>query len=633
MIAVSNLNTSFLMPNRMQIPDDSKVIFEGVNGEPKIIYGDMRWDLKFLATAHKSDCVIIYNKKTLSGTPSLVEEVKFVTYALIEHHLTHSTPSPTSYYCWHSSLNDLAHYAQKNKVTLTVCLTKPETFEDYYNTSKRRGKHITLSILKTLFSLGPEVLGWGALDPAWLNLDREEKKQKQNQTLVIPQRIYLGAICFLKDYVSNFDINSDAIEALIKLLNSNTNYGRMQQAKSSSTPNTHPDFNQALVLHGLYDFATRYCWRNVLDVANYLSSVQFACKTLIHIFSGMRDDEAYSLLTDCLRHETVDGEIGFWLHGKTTKMSGYRKPAAWVTSEDVQPAVNAAIKIANWIAKYEKPKGTCPLFPNVNHFKFCISNSRSSNFYGLANLTHHRFNNVFDLMDSEITKEDIKEIKFIEYTRNWGIETKYVVSKRWHFTTHQFRRSLAYYAIDSSLVSFPSLKSQLQHIRMRMTVHYTKGGNQSRKHIGEFKEHMCEEFSHVRLTVAALSYIKDVPLSDERLTGGHGNFVEIRIKPLGKAAILNSREETVRHVVQGIMSYKARATGGCMSNSPCHKHLINPLTACHGCRDGVVNPRLLLIAVNTYTNFMETLPSDSPEHKTCSLELEGAQKILNNYAA
>lgn len=615
----------------MNTPDPAEVIFAGVNGEPKVIYGQMRWDLKFLGTANKSDCVIIFNKQTLIETPSLIEEVKFVTYTLMMQHLTHSSPKPTSYYYWHSIVNDVAHYAQKNKLSLVDCLTNVEFFEDYYNTTKRRTKNQILPILKSLFSLGPEALGWGALHPDWLMLNQEKKQRKQHQTLVIPQRIYLGAINFLKDYLADFEANSGAIEGLVKMLCSNPSYGRSQSGKASISLIAHSNFTQVLTQHRLNEFASRHCWRNVLDVGFYLSSVQFACKTLIHIFSGMRDDEAYSLKPNCLKEETVDGQTGLWLHGITTKVHGYRKPTAWVTSEDVRPAINAACKIGNWIAQYANPKGTLPLFPNVSHFTFGMGHKRSNQSYDLANLTHHRFNKLFDSMDSVITTEDMKEIKFIEYNRNWDIETRYIASKRWHFTSHQFRRSLAYYAIDSSLVSFPSLKTQLQHIRMRMTVHYTKGGNQSLKHIGDLKKHMCEELSLVRSTVEALSYIKDVRLSDQRLTGGHGNFVEIRVKPLGEAAILDSREETVKHVIQGILSYKVRATGGCMSNSVCHKHLINPLTACHGCRDGVVNPRLLLIAVKTYTDFMETLEPNSPEHHTCSVELEGAKKILDNY--
>jgi hypothetical protein len=339
----------------------------------------------------------------------------------------------------------------------------------------------------------------------------------------------------------------------------------------------------------------------------------------------MRDDEAYSLLPGCLREEWVDGELGYWLHGITTKGYGRKQPAAWVTSVDIRQAINACEGICNWIKKACGIKRTIPLFSNISHFTFALAHKRTKPNEAdnkLANLTHVTFNRIFNSPEFIITKEDSVEVQFIEYTRNWDIENVYVTGAQWNFTTHQFRRSLAYYGIESGLIRYSSLHEQLQHIRMRMTTHYSKGGKAANSLIGHSQFHFKHELKRVSSIVQALDYVKTILLSDEKIYGGHGKHVERNIKPLGRDQILQNRQKTVEHVQAGLIAYTSRATGGCMSANACHRHLIHPFSACTGCADAVLIPSRIRLAIATFKNFITSLHPNSPEHISATHELE-----------
>jgi hypothetical protein len=590
-------------------------------------YCDWLWDYRSHVASNKGEGVLYFNKEPYLSNPGILQDVRYLLWILINRHFEiNQFHSVSAYLNWSSVFHHLSRYCLEEGIDIGTCLSEEAIFVKFVEShcpSSRKSTAVT--IFKILFSLHAGLVGCQMFDIYHSNFGTLTEPSEEEQTLVVPSRLLCHGIKTTKKIISDFTQHLVNLKQFtLKLHREAAGFSEAQelQHQAKIAPKL---FNNMVDRYGLRYLSECYNWDSAASFGRYLSEVQFSCKTLVHIYSGMRDDEAYSLLPGCLREEWVDGELGYWLHGITTKGYGRKQPAAWVTSVDIRQAINACEGICNWIKKACGIKRTIPLFSNISHFTFALAHKRTKPNEAdnkLANLTHVTFNRIFNSPEFIITKEDSVEVQFIEYTRNWDIENVYVTGAQWNFTTHQFRRSLAYYGIESGLIRYSSLHEQLQHIRMRMTTHYSKGGKAANSLIGHSQFHFKHELKRVSSIVQALDYVKTILLSDEKIYGGHGKHVERNIKPLGRDQILQNRQKTVEHVQAGLIAYTSRATGGCMSANACHRHLIHPFSACTGCADAVLIPSRIRLAIATFKNFITSLHPNSPEHISATHELE-----------
>lgn len=597
-----------------------------LNGETVSAYGDWLWDFRHFVTSNKGEGILYFNKEPYLSNPGILQDVKHLLWILIKLNFEKKKTHPLSAYLrWASVFHSLSNYCIKEDVSIGACLAQETLCLDFvHHFCPQPRKKTAATMLKTLFSLPIEEIGCKMFDAYRSKFSTFTESNQEEQTLVIPSRLLFKCIKTTKNIVSDFNLHSDNLKLLTLELH-------LETEKYSGTRQYLQDgkispirFKELIDKYRLRELSENYQWNSAISFGRFLSEVQFLSKTLIHIYSGMRDDEAYSLLPGCLCDETVDGELGYWLHGITTKGYGRRQPAAWVTSVDICPAIAACEAICEWIKTACKIERAIPLFSNISHFAFALSHNRTKpNEDGskFSNLTHATFNRIFKTSAFVITENDSTEVQFIEYARNWDIEKIYITGVHWHFTTHQFRRSLAYYGIESGLIRFSSLHEQLQHIRMQMTTHYSKGGSVATSLIGNAATHFQHEFKRVTSIVRALDYVKTILLSDEQLIGGYGKHIEKNIKPLGREHILIHRQKTIEQVQAGLLAYTPRATGGCMNPSPCHRHLINPLSACIGCAHAALIPSRIRLAISTFNNFLASLQPNSPEHISAINEL------------
>lgn len=596
------------------------------NGKIISAYGDDTWDFRTFLHANKAEGIIYFNKEPYLSNPGLLKDVKHLLWTLINRQLDiKKIHSITSYTRWSSVLHCISEYCVKEEVSIATFLTHDGICLNFLQKfCPQPRKKTAESIIKNLFSIPTNQLGCIMFDAYNIKFGKETSDTQEEQTLVIPSRLLCLCIRTTKKIITDFTTHASKIKRLtLKLHKECKKYSGIDHYLTSAKISP-IRFNRLIEEYGLRALSVNYGWNNAVSFGRYLSEVQFASKTLIHIYSGMRDDEAYSLLPGCLCEETVDGHLGYWLHGITTKGYRRRQPAAWVTSIDVRPAIEACETLCKWIKLACNIDGALPLFSNISYFAFSISHNRTQfDIKGqkLANLTHITFNRLFKTPAFVILENDYTEIKYIEYARNWELEDTYIEGMHWNFTTHQFRRSLAYYGIESGLIRFSSLHEQLQHIRMRMTTHYSKGGTAAMSLIGNSSAHFQYEYKKITTIVRALDYVKTILLSEERLIGGHGKHIENNIKPLGKEQILMNRQKTVEQMQAGLIAYTPRATGGCVNPSPCHRHLLQPLTACIGCAHAALSPARIRLAISTFNGFLLTLLKNSPEYISAKSEL------------
>lgn len=97
------------------------------------------------------------------------------------------------------------------------------------------------------------------------------------------------------------------------------------------------------------------------------------------------------------------------------------------------------------------------------------------------------------------------------------------LSENYKFSTHQLRRSFAYYLIGYELCSYPQLKQQFSHVSMAMTRHYAKNASKFQK-IRKKKENLAHAIDEERNNQQAQLYLNIYQklANNERVAGGKG---------------------------------------------------------------------------------------------------------------
>ncbi|MFO7074143.1 integrase, partial [Pseudomonas aeruginosa] len=171
-----------------------------------------------------------------------------------------------------------------------------------------------------------------------------------HQHPVIPTRIYLEVINSLGDWMDLIYPKRNAIERFLDCF-SNPYYGYTedhQKTISGGPAELQPDFSRALLQHKLGNIFSgdlQCAGRGVLSSA--ILKMQWILKTVIHVYTGMRDQEVMLLPYDCVELEDVvaatlddqdvsrDKPMIVKVLSSTTKFTGYRKTASWLATDEV----------------------------------------------------------------------------------------------------------------------------------------------------------------------------------------------------------------------------------------------------------------------------------------------------------
>lgn len=205
-----------------------------------------------------------------------------------------------------------------------------------------------------------------------------------------------------------------------------------------------------------------------------------------------------------------------------------------------------------------------------------------------------------------------------------------VVGEVWNFKSHQYRRSLAIYSIQSGLVSLGALQKQLKHTFREMTLYYANGASLARKIFDLPKEHIAKDFDKLKPELDALSYIKEVLFSNENLHGTQGRLVEKNYQEEDLNIFLaENRERTIKKFKQGDIAYKETALGACVSLEACDSSLTRSFTACLECDSSILKKSKLEKTIEQQKKFLHLLNKNSIEYRTELEELKSLENIQN----
>ncbi|MGP9631382.1 hypothetical protein ACT3TA_18415, partial [Halomonas sp. AOP42-C1-46] len=237
------------------------------------------------------------------------------------------------------SLNDLLDDGNIKKILL------PSFAEQAANQMK-----FMLQLLKELFDLrvkNPE-FKFAPSDYAIIELlqalyDKHPKQQasEPQQTKLIPSRLYAALISALKSELDDFNANADAIVELFRQRKLDPRFALPECHASSYKDSV--AWKGIMAQYGLNSWFKSRSIANWLDLYAYISEVQSAAKYWIHLFTGMRANEARHLPADAYTTMKAGGADIHILRGYTSKIAGQNQTETfWMTAEIIEKGVIAA---------------------------------------------------------------------------------------------------------------------------------------------------------------------------------------------------------------------------------------------------------------------------------------------------
>ncbi|MDF5388337.1 hypothetical protein P3683_25810, partial [Vibrio parahaemolyticus] len=154
-----------------------------------------------------------------------------------------------------------------------------------------------------------------------------------------------------------------------------------------------------------------------------------------------------------------------------------------------------------------------------------------------------RFCNQFNFI---VTEEDFAECLESNPRSLNRVKKDVTVGNPWHMTTHQFRRTLAFYCIKNRLGTLVALKQQFKHLYLAMTEWYTNGGRLASLRDLKVDEQVQKALDEINAETTANKIFKQWH-SDEMLSGTHGKAI---MKMRGDVPIIYSSWDIIYKAVK-----------------------------------------------------------------------------------
>ncbi|HGQ7284852.1 TPA: integrase [Pseudomonas aeruginosa] len=635
-------------------PSSDFVLCRDAKGNATAVYGERVWDFNPYRLSAKKLARIRFDtvfNESGQQQQALIEEAKHLLYCLIYFagggrlgKLSAST------FCQYWLLLRLAIqfcYEQKQKpmvgvLSLRQIFTVPVYLAAFIGQSSF-DKKVFSGVLKGLARVGEERLGYAVINPAKFNLSRPEHKQHP----VIPTRIYLNLINLTGDLLNQLYVGVGRFESFIACFadeHYGITYDRQNSLGVGGKAHWRPDMGRAIKDHGLTSvFVGDFECSGRRNLQLRLLRMQYVVKTVIHLYTGMRDQEVMRMLYHCLSDQAVrqavvddqgierDKQRSVKLLSTTTKFTGYNKETAWFAPGEVVKAVKVAQAICRGLAKLYKIEldARCPLFLNPS----IVGYARNSAEVGVTSFTA-RGTQGTALHGLSIQPEDLQELAQSDPSRDFCNEPAFAVGQPWPLTSHQFRRSLAFYGSSSGFLSLPTLRAQFKHMTTKMSRYYANGYENLRTIFGYYDEkkkdfvlpsnHFAFEYQMAMPMSVANQLIADLLFNEEPLFGGTGSYMEKqkeRVKA-GEIQIEDVRADTEQRVKSGAISYRPTLLGGCTKAGRCDSYLLGDYTECLSCESAIIKPYKLNAAIEDAANELCSYAEGSGEYQIVKGDIE-----------
>lgn len=633
-------------------PAHDFVLCRDESGNATAVYGDLVWDFNpYRLSANKINRILFDTVFDESGQEqqALIEEAKHLLYCIIYFagggRRGVLSAGTLNQYWVVLRLAIKFCYEQKQKPMVGVLylqqLFTVPVYLGAFICQSGFSKRVLAGILQGLARVGKLRLGYAVLNPA--NFEGERSDHKQHP--VIPTQIYLKLINLTGDLLDQLHLGVGRFESFIACFADEyygITYVRQRCLGVGGKAYWRPDMAQAIKDHGLTSvFVGEFECPHLRSLQRCLSQMQYVVKAVIHLYTGMRDQEVMRIPYDCLSDQVVrqavvddqgierDEPQSVNVFSTTTKFTGFKKEGTWFAPGEVVRAIEVAQAICRGLAKLYKIEldTRCPLFLNPSILGF----TRNRAEVGVANLKDLGATALRRVL---IKKEDLEELAQSDPSRDFYNEPAFAVGQPWPLTSHQFRRSLSFYGSSSGFLSLPSLRVQFKHMTIEMARYYSNHYDNLRTIFGYYddkkkdfvlpRNHFAFEYQMAIPMSVANQLIADLLFNAEPLFGGTGSYMEKqkeRVKS-GEIQIEDVRAETELRVKNGEISYRPTLLGGCSKVGRCDSFLLGDYTECLSCVGAIIKPDKLNAAIKDATDELCSYAEGSGEYQIVKDDIE-----------
>lgn len=599
------------------------IISRDKDGKILSLYKDNVWNLKTYVSNPSQHGIIDFENRIESSNISDVKKLMFLLIVFGSGRNGSQYSVETLGHYFNDVMVPLSKFALENKTTITKIIENNILLNSYINNKcSNLGKvqclSSTLVFLDNLSNRSTQINFQRNKDIFKLLKSKiNDFSAEHHQTSIIPSRILAESIRQRWIQIEKIETN---LTNLIKFLDMCIESERFASSETMINKykwdcNKTLQWKEAINFYQLNNLFKKYSLKNRINFKGFITKIQGTCKHLLHAYTGMRNGEM--LNTQSNRLESVPTNSGICrIISTTSKFTGTNQNAKWVTSKEVERIIFILRSINQVIAKhYNLNLNDLPLFLSGNIF---VEKGK------IRDNENIRAKRKFDKRDElpldysslRLTIEDKQEIEEIDFNKNIrDLE----IGLPWEFKTHQYRRSLAIYSIQSGLVSLGALQIQMKHLFREMTLYYGNGASYARKLFDIPKEHIANDLDALKPELDTLAYIKNVIFSDEKLFGAHGSFVENNTKQNNhkfKTYFLENRDKTLKQFKNGEIAYKETALGGCIATEACDSRLTRSITACFDCHGGILKKSKVDNVIQKQKEFISFLDPSSIEYRT-----------------
>ena len=599
------------------------IISRDKDGKILSLYKDNVWNLKTYVSNPSQHGIIDFENRIESSNISDVKKLMFLLIVFGSGRNGSQYSVETLGHYFNDGMVPLSDFALENKTTITKIIENNILLNSYINNKcSNLGKvqclSSTLVFLDNLSNRSTQINFQRNKDIFELLKSKiNDFSAEHHQTSIIPSRILAESIRQRWIQIEEIETN---LTNLIKFLDMYIESERFASGETMINKykwdcNKTLQWKEAINFYQLNNLFKKYSLKNRINFKGFITKIQGTCRHLLHVYTGMRNGEMLNTQSNCL--ESVPTNSGICrIISTTSKFTGTNQNAKWVTSKEVERIIFILRSINQVIAKhYNLNLNDLPLFLSGNIF---VEKGK------IRDNENIRAKRKFDKRDElpldysslRLTIEDKQEIEEIDFNKNIrDLE----IGLPWEFKTHQYRRSLAIYSIQSGLVSLGALQIQMKHLFREMTLYYGNGASYARKLFDIPKEHIANDLDALKPELDTLAYIKNVIFSDEKLFGAHGSFVENNTKQNNhkfKTYFLENRDKTLKQFKNGEIAYKETALGGCIATEACDSRLTRSITACFDCHGGILKKSKVDNVIQKQKEFISFLDPSSIEYRT-----------------
>jgi len=640
------------------VPEDF-VICRSSDGTPTAIYGSNKWDLNPYNLAATKITVMHFSGGLDKASPKeqekLIAEMKYLMFCLMyfinSGHKGLLTPATLLNYF--NMIRKAAQFCvQMQENPLVGILSLKEVFSNrvYLSAVCKDNDSVTFNkkmpaFLNHLASLSIDKVGFTPVQVSDLKFGRKDSEQHP----IIPFRIYLAYMDEFENKINDIYDNSENLTSfLLEFKDPIFGCSQLTQKQNNiSKKERRLTIQEAIEAYNLTKlFNKTYPIKIKNSLTSTLNKIYFLVKNVIHLYTGMRSEEVLRLPYDCLMDyeitsdtlddsgNVVDKAQIINMLSTTTKFEGYKKSASWLAPKEVIKAVTVAKRISkaiNIIKEIEPSQRKLFEAPSVITHK----KKASSTVPSLEDV-RDSFNSYY------VNKNDFDQLVESDPDRDFQGDPKFKIGNAWYLTSHQFRRSLAYYASNSGFVSMPTIKRQFKHTSLAMSRYYSRNFENIKTIFGFYDEdkgefilpdgHMAYEFQMAVPMSVANQIITDVLGDDEKLFGKTGGFIERQKEKLDKGAIniIEIRKDTIKRVDKGELSYRSTLLGGCTKIGSCDTAMLGEFTECLTCEGSIIKMDLVEKQVAESESELALYEKESCEYHLVNQDLKKLKSFMHH---